>query len=49
MRILLDTNAYSALVEGQSEIGRHVQDAEGVLISTVVLGELCLGFITALD
>lgn len=44
MRILLDTNAYSALVEGQPEIGRHVREAEEVLISTVVLGELLFGF-----
>jgi tRNA(fMet)-specific endonuclease VapC len=44
MRILLDTNAYSALVEGQPEIGVHVREAEEVLISTVVLGELLFGF-----
>jgi tRNA(fMet)-specific endonuclease VapC len=44
MRILLDTNAYSALVEGQPEIGIHVREAEEVLISTVVLGELLFGF-----
>jgi tRNA(fMet)-specific endonuclease VapC len=44
MRILIDTNAYSALVEGQSEIGIRVREAEEVLISTVVLGELLFGF-----
>jgi tRNA(fMet)-specific endonuclease VapC len=44
MRILIDTNAYSALVEGQPEIGIRVREAEEVLISTVVLGELLFGF-----
>jgi tRNA(fMet)-specific endonuclease VapC len=44
MRVLLDTNAYSALVENQPEIGRRVRIAGEVLISTVVLGELLFGF-----
>lgn len=44
MRILIDTNAYSALVEGQPEIGIRVREAKEVLISTVVLGELLFGF-----
>jgi tRNA(fMet)-specific endonuclease VapC len=44
MRVLLDTNAYSALVENQPEIGRQIRDAEEVLVSTIVLGELLFGF-----
>ena len=44
MRVLLDTNAYSALVENQPEIRQRVHIAEEVLISAVVLGELLFGF-----
>lgn len=44
MRVLLDTNAYSALVAGQPEVGERIREAEEVLFSTVVLGELLFGF-----
>lgn len=44
MRLLLDTNAYSALVEARSDVGQHVREAEEVIISTVVLGEILFGF-----
>jgi tRNA(fMet)-specific endonuclease VapC len=44
MRILLDTNAYSALMRGQHEVADRVRRAEAVVFSTVVAGELLLGF-----
>jgi tRNA(fMet)-specific endonuclease VapC len=44
MRILLDTNAYSALIHGRSEVADQVREAEEVLLSTVVLGEVLYGF-----
>jgi len=44
MRVLLDTNAYSALIHGRSEVVDHVREAEEVLLSTVVLGEVLYGF-----
>ncbi|HEY7365092.1 MAG TPA: type II toxin-antitoxin system VapC family toxin [Methylomirabilota bacterium] len=44
MRILLDTNAYSALMRGHDEVADRVRRAEGVVFSTVVAGELLLGF-----
>src|SRR5262249_14296723 len=43
-RLLLDTNAYSALVEARPDVGQHVREAEEVVISTVVLGEILFGF-----
>lgn len=44
MRLLLDTNAYSALSRGHPEVAGRVRDAERVLISAVVAGELLYGF-----
>jgi tRNA(fMet)-specific endonuclease VapC len=44
MRILLDTNAYSALLRGHDEVADRVRRAEQVVFSTVVAGELLLGF-----
>jgi tRNA(fMet)-specific endonuclease VapC len=44
MRILLDTNAYSALMRGHDEVADRVRRAERVVFSTVVAGELLLGF-----
>ena len=44
MRILLDTNAYSALMRGHDEVALRVRQAEQVVLSTVVAGELLLGF-----
>jgi len=44
MRILLDTNAYSALLRGHDEVADRVRRAERVVLSTVVAGELLLGF-----
>lgn len=44
MRILLDTNAYPALLRGRDEIAERVRVAEQILFSTIVVGELLYGF-----
>jgi tRNA(fMet)-specific endonuclease VapC len=44
MTILLDTNAYSALLRGHADVARRVRRAEEVLLSVVVAGELLFGF-----
>ena len=44
MKILLDTNAYSALLRGDADVARLVSGAEQVLLSVVVAGELLFGF-----
>ncbi|HET6362106.1 MAG TPA: type II toxin-antitoxin system VapC family toxin [Gemmatimonadota bacterium] len=44
MRILLDTNAYSALMRGVAEVADRVRRAERVLVSPIVIGELLYGF-----
>lgn len=44
MKILLDTNAYSAFLRGHADVARRVRRAEQVLLSAVVAGELLFGF-----
>ena len=44
MKVLLDTNAYSALKRGVDAVVRRVTRAETVFLSTVVAGELPSGF-----
>ena len=44
MRILLDSNAYSAFMRGNSEVRNMIQTAEEVLFSAVVVGEQLFGF-----
>jgi tRNA(fMet)-specific endonuclease VapC len=44
MKLLLDTNAYSALLRGHAGVVRQVRNAEQVLLSAVVAGELLFGF-----
>jgi predicted nucleic acid-binding protein len=44
VKILLDTNAYSALRRNHATIAELVREAEEVLLSTVVVGELLFGF-----
>ena len=44
MRILLDSNAYSLLVRGHEQAIDLVREAEQVLFSAVVVGELLSGF-----
>ncbi len=44
MRLSLDTNAYSALTRGHSEVAGRVRQAERILVSAIVAGELLYGF-----
>lgn len=44
MRILLDTNAYSALRRGHPAVADRVRRARWLLLSVVVIGELHYGF-----
>lgn len=44
MRVLLDTNAYSALKRGHDGVAALVRRSDEVLFSTVVAGELLYGF-----
>ncbi len=44
MKVLLDTNVYSALLRGKSEVAERVRRAQQVLLSAVVVGELLFGF-----
>ena len=44
MRILLDTNAYSAIGRGHPAATQILRGAEGVVLSTVMLGEVLAGF-----
>ena len=44
MKVLLDTNAYTALFRGHPGVVARVRRAEQVLISVVVAGELLFGF-----
>ncbi|HKH44766.1 MAG TPA: hypothetical protein VKM72_08890 [Thermoanaerobaculia bacterium] len=44
MKVLLDTNAYSALRRGQELVVEQVRRSEEVLLSMIVIGELLFGF-----
>ena len=44
MKVLLDTNAYSALRRGHELVTEQVRSSEEVLLSIVVIGELLFGF-----
>lgn len=44
MKILLDTNAYSAMARGHENVCDLVRMSERVLLSMVVMGELLAGF-----
>jgi tRNA(fMet)-specific endonuclease VapC len=44
MRILLDTDAYSGLMRGSETVAARARRAEGILLSSVVVGELLYGF-----
>lgn len=44
MKILLDTNAYSAMMRGHDVVARRVREAEQIVLSAVVVGELLFGF-----
>ena len=44
MRILLDSNAYSAFMRGNEEVRDLIQAAEEVSFSAIVVGEQLFGF-----
>ncbi len=44
MKILLDSNAYSLLVRGHEQVANLVREAEQMLFSPIVAGELLYGF-----
>lgn len=44
MKVLLDTNAYSALAKGHEEVCGLVRRSERIYFSMVVVGELLAGF-----
>lgn len=44
MKLLLDTNAYSALLRGDRLVAGQVSKSEEILISAVVAAELLYGF-----
>jgi tRNA(fMet)-specific endonuclease VapC len=44
MKVLLDTNAYTALFRGHEGVADLVRRADHVIVSTVVAGELLFGF-----
>ncbi len=44
MKLLLDTNAYVALMKGDEATATLVRSAEQLVFSTVVVGELLFGF-----
>lgn len=44
MKVLLDTNAYTALMSDRGNVAEKVRRSEGVLLSSIVLGELLFGF-----
>jgi tRNA(fMet)-specific endonuclease VapC len=44
VRLLLDSNAFSALRRGHPVVTAHVARAEEVLLSVIVAGELLAGF-----
>lgn len=44
MNLLLDTNAYTALVKGQPEVVANVKRAQAIYFSAIVAGELLFGF-----
>jgi tRNA(fMet)-specific endonuclease VapC len=44
MKVLLDTNAYSGMMRGDSAVVNHIVKAEEILLSSIVAGELLFGF-----
>ncbi len=46
MRVLIDTNAYAALMGGDTRVADELGRSEAVLLSPVVIGELLDGFLS---
>jgi tRNA(fMet)-specific endonuclease VapC len=44
-RILIDTNAYSALLSGEGRVADELARHESILLSPIVIGELFDGFL----
>ena len=44
MSVLVDTDAYSALMRGHPVVATRVRETDRVLLSTIVVGELLFGF-----
>lgn len=44
MKLLLDTNAYTAFMLGNIEVVKQVRTAESIIMSPFVIGELLYGF-----
>jgi tRNA(fMet)-specific endonuclease VapC len=44
-KVILDTSAYSALLRGNEDIQRALQEADDIYLNPVVLGELLAGFV----
>jgi tRNA(fMet)-specific endonuclease VapC len=44
MKLLLDTNAYVALMRGHPGVAGRVRRAEAIFLSAIVAGELIIGF-----
>ena len=44
MRVLLDSNAYSLFISGNQQVSEILRNADEILISVIVLGELMAGF-----
>jgi predicted nucleic acid-binding protein len=44
MKVVLDTNVYSALMKGHMGVAERVRQAERVFFSAIVVGELLFGF-----
>ncbi len=47
-RVLLDTNAYSALLTGDERVVEILAESEAVLLTPVVIGELYDGFLNGI-
>ncbi len=44
MKVMLDTNVYTALMRGDEATANTVRASEAVLVSAIVVGELLYGF-----
>jgi len=44
IKVMLDTSAYSALLRGNEDVKRAIQEADELYLNPVVLGELLAGF-----
>jgi tRNA(fMet)-specific endonuclease VapC len=42
--VLLDTNAYAGFKRGEAEVVERIRRSSGVIMSTIVAGELLFGF-----